>query len=243
MSTQSFRTTLLLKSRTDANGETHFRLPVGEKLARLTAWTDDFRVGGYLFIRNPNRDPAGDAFYDRLNNCHDQTIRFLDADDNSPVPNLPFQLVIGTGWPNFDITTGPATFPHSRMTTDKQEGEAICRWFPSLETHRAFVEIIDPCWATPVENSKWETADDGALVMTLKRQSRKPFVGKITSDHFDVRGLLVEIKSAQGVAAYRPDGFYAFTDDAGNFTADVLPGATYTVCVNDSAVGEPHGST
>jgi hypothetical protein len=79
-----------------------------------------------------------------------------------------------------------------------------------------------------------KTAEDGALVMTLKRRAgRTPIVGKVTSDRFDVGGLLVEIQSFQGEEEGRSDHVYAFTDVAGNFTADCIPGATYTVCVND----------
>ena len=222
---------LLPTTKTNGYGKATFRLREGEKLEQLTAWTDDYRIGGYSFIRKPHRDPAGDEFTIELDDCRDQTIRLLDAGDNSPVPNVPFELVIGT--PNFNFAAGPATFPHSRMTTD-QQGEATFRWFPDWETHGVYVEIKDPRWATAVPHGNWTTGDDGALVMTLKRRVfRKPFVGKVTSDHFDVSGLFVEIKSFQGEEVSRPDYVYAFTDEGGNFTADIIPGATYTVCVND----------
>ncbi|MEX2137857.1 MAG: M56 family metallopeptidase [Pirellulales bacterium] len=224
---------MLLQSKTDARGKSTFRLREGEKLSQLTAWTDDFRIGGFSFSRKPRRDPLGTEFTIELDDCRDQTIRFLNAEDNSAVANVPFELVIGTGKPNYNFAAVPASFPHCRMTTDK-DGEATCRWFPDWMTHGAYVEIIDPQWATAVENNDLKTADDGALVVTLKRRvPRKPIVGKITSDRFDVGGLLVEVKSFQGEEKGHSDHVYAFTDEAGNFTADCIPGATYTVCVND----------
>jgi hypothetical protein len=226
---------LLLEIQTDASGKATFRLRDGEKLSQLTAWTDDFRIGGFSFHRKPYRDPLGNEFTIELDTCRDQTVRFLHAEDNSPVPSVPFELVIGTGQPNYNFAAVPATFPHCRMTTD-EDGEATCRWFPDWETHGAYVEIIDPRWATAVDHNDMKTAEDGALVMTLKRRlvRREPIVGKVTSDSFDVGGFLVEIKSFQGEEEGRSDHLYAFTDQAGNFTADCIPGATYTVCVNDA---------
>lgn len=229
----------LPQKMTDANGKAVFQLVEGEKLNRLTAWTDDFRIGGYSFLRKPWRDPAGDAFTVELHDCRDQTFRLLDAADNSPVPNVPIDLVIGTGTPDFNYPVSPVTFPHSRLATDAK-GEATCRWFPDWDVHGAYVEIRDARWAAAAVHGNFRTGDDGALVMTLKRRvDRKPFVGKVTSERLDVRGLLVEIKSHQGEEVLRSDNVYAFTDNAGNFTAHVIPGARYSVCVNDARLLSP----
>lgn len=224
---------LLLQGKTDVNGHTTFRLGAGDKLRQFTAWTDDFRIGGFSFGRKPRRDPLGSEFTIDLDDCRDQTIRLLDADERKPVAGISFELIVGTGQPNYNFAAVPATFPHCRMTTNEQ-GEATFRWFPDWKTHGAYLEIIDPRWAKAVRNDEIETGDDGALVMTLKRRvSRKPFVGKVTSDRFDVGGLLVEIKSFQGEEEGHSDHIYVFTDEEGNFTANCIPGATYTVCVND----------
>ena len=223
----------LLQSKTDAKGKSTFRLCQGEQLRQLTAWTDDFRIGGFSFSRKPRRDPLGDEFTIELDDCRDQTIRFLNAEDQTPVANVQFELVMGTGKPNYNFAAVPGSFPHCRMTTD-EDGEATCRWFPDWETHGAYVEIVDPRWAAAVDHQDMKTAEDGALVMPLKRRvPRKPIFGKVTSDRFDVGGLLVEIKSFQGEEEGRSDHVYAFTDKEGNFTADCLPGAPYTVCIND----------
>ena len=118
------------------------------------------------------------------------------------------------------------------MTTD-QAGEATFRWFPDWESHGAYVDLLHPDWATAVDHNDWIVAEDGALVMPLKpRLPRKPMFGSVTSNAYAVGGLLVEIKSFQGEEGHS-DHTYAFTDESGNFAADCMPGATYTVCVND----------
>ena len=225
--------TALLTGNTDSYGKVAFRLCEGESLSRLTAWTDDFRIGGYSFNRKPHRDPLGTDFTIDLEDCREQTVRFLDSEDNSPVANVPFELVIGTGQPNFNFVAAPATFPYCRMTTDAS-GQARQRWFPIRKTRGAYVEIVDTRWVSAVSKNAFTIADDGALVMALKRSvSRKPFIGRVTSNQHDVGGLLVEIKSFQGEENWSPDSVYAFTDTDGGFTAECIPGATYTVCVND----------
>ena len=222
-----------IRGKTNADGIAEFALLADEKLSQLTAWTDDHRIGGYSFSRKPRRDPLGSVFEIELEHCRDQTVRFLHVDDQSPIANVAFDLTLGTGPPNYNFAGVPATFPHCRMKTD-QNGDATCHWFPDWKTHGAYVEIKDPRWATAVRNSEFTTSDDGALIMTLKRRiSRKPFTGKVTSDEFSVGGLLVEIKSFQGEEKNRSDHVYSFTDEDGNFSADCLPGATYTVSVND----------
>ena len=205
----------------------------------MTAWTGDFRIGGHDFHRKPQWDPLANEFTIELDDCHDQKIRFLDSENNAPVPNVPFELVIGTGQPNYNFAAIPATFPHCRMITNKS-GEATFYWFPSWKSHGAYIEIRDRKWGPAVGNHELKVADDGALVMSLRRRvTRQPFAGRVTSNRFDVGGLLVEIKSFQGEQENRSDHVYAFTDKAGNFMADCIPGATYVVCVNDARLASP----
>ena len=84
-------TNLLLRSKTDANGKAVFQRSEDEKLRQLTAWTEDRRIGGFSFHRRPRRDPFGRFFTIDLDDCRDQTIRFIDAEDKSPVANVPFE--------------------------------------------------------------------------------------------------------------------------------------------------------
>ena len=69
---------------------------------QLSAWTDDFKVGGFVFHRDPPRDPQADKYEIKLDKCRDQLIRFTDT-DNKPVPNFDFDLIIGTGEPNYQF--------------------------------------------------------------------------------------------------------------------------------------------
>lgn len=225
--------TMVLQSKTDSEGKTTFRLREDEDLQQLTAWTDDFRIGGHDFNRAPRRDPHGEQFTIELDDCREQKVRFLNAEDNSPVPNVRFNLVVSTGEPNFDFAAVPKTFPPCRMTTNEQ-GEATSRWFPDWASHWEYVDIIDPHWAKALE--ELETATDGALVMKLKPRGvpRNPLVGKVTSDRSNVGGLLVEFQSFQGEEVNYSDHLCAFTDENGNFMADCLPGSTYCVYVNDA---------
>jgi hypothetical protein len=223
----------LLRSQTNSEGFAFFRLCDGDKLSQVTAWTGDFLIGGHSFHRKPHWDPLANEFTIELDDCHDQRIRFLDSENNATVPNVPFELVIGTGPPNYNFAAVPATFPHCRMTTDKN-GEATFYWFPNWKSHGAYVEIRDQKWAAAMSNNELRVADDGTLEMTLRRRvTRKPLVGNVSSDRFAVGGLLVEIKSFQGEEENRSDHVYAFTDKEGNFRADCITGATYVVCVND----------
>lgn len=162
---------MLLHGKTDAKEKATFQLSEGEKLDQLTAWTDDFRIGGYSFGRKPRRDPFGAEFTIELDDCRDQTIRFLDA-DNSPVPDVSFELVLGTGKPNYNFAAVPSTFPHSRTRTDKN-GEATCRWFPDWEMHGAYVEINDPRWAVAVRIAKRPRR---ATDVCLRQPARRPSV-------------------------------------------------------------------
>ena len=120
---------ILQSGKTDAAGKVTFKMCKGEKLDQLTAWTDDFRIGGFSFSRKPRRDPLGLKFEIELDKCRDQVVRFVNVDDSfQPVPNLDFELVMGTGRPNYNFAAVPASFPHCRMTTD-EKGEATNRWF------------------------------------------------------------------------------------------------------------------
>ena len=221
-----------MRGETNGDGKATFALLPGEKLNQLTAWTDDYLIGGYSFSRKPHHDPLGRDFEIELEGCRDQTIRLLHANDGSTVANVAFNLVLGTGKPNYNFAAVPDSFPHAHMVTDAR-GESVCRWFPDWDQHGAYVDIVDPNWAKALE--ELETAEDGGLVMKLKpRVHRKPFVGKVTSDKHDVGGLLVEIKSFQGEEESSSDHGYAFTDADGNFNADCIPGSTYCVCVNDT---------
>jgi len=215
---------MVLRSRTDDAGRVTFRLQEREKLRQLSAWTDDFRIGGYSFSRKPRRDPLGTDFTIELTNCRDQKVRFVTEDDGSPIPNLPFDLTLGTGAPNYNFVGVPDSFPHCHMTTDAN-GEATCRWFPDWKTHGAYAEIGGSNWANAQSNSDWNVSADGVMVMPLRRRvTRLPLVGKVTmEDSPNVAGLMVQIRSPQGEQEGHSDHLSAFTDESGNFTRSLMP--------------------
>ena len=71
--------------RTDKSGVVSFRLLPRQKLSRLDAWTDDFKIGGYSFSRTPRLDPKADHHVIELSACREQKLRLLDG-HGSPVP-------------------------------------------------------------------------------------------------------------------------------------------------------------
>lgn len=219
------------RGETNDTGTVTFRLLDDEKIRQITAWTDDYKIGGYLFKRKPRRDPLASKFIVELDDCRPQKFRLVHDEDDSPVPDVDFQLSIGTGPPNYNFAAIPDTFPHSLMTTNEQ-GEATFRWFPDWEKHKSYVEIIDPRWAKAAE--ELTTADDGAFVMKLKRRvSRQPLTGQLVSERSSVDGLMVCIESFQGEEESTVDRRYAFVGEDGRFSVDSIPGATYCVFVDD----------
>ena len=223
-----------LRTKSDENGEATFAMLADERINQLTAWTHDHLIGGYAFYRTPRRDPLGMDFDIELEDCRDQTVRFITGERRLPVAGLPFNLIVGTGPPNYNFPATAQTFPHSRMTTDDR-GEAVFHWFPDWLQHVADVQVIDPNWVEADESLK--TAADGTLVMNIKqRVARQRLVGRLTSVSHDVRGLMVQLKTFQGEAKNRSDSLFAFADEAGNFAANCIPGSTYYAFVNDSRV-------
>ncbi|MEX2142767.1 MAG: M56 family metallopeptidase [Pirellulales bacterium] len=221
-----------LRSETNAEGKARFHLMANERFSQLTAWTQDFQVGGYDFYRKPYRDPLANLFRIELEDCRDQAIRFVDANDGSPIPGVKFALTIGTGPPNYNFPGNWQTLPQSKMTTN-DKGEVTYRWFPDWTQHAVEIHLLDRRWAK-AESDDVTKADDRALVVKLKpRVERKPLIGKVASESVDVGGLLVLLQTFQGEEENHSDRAYAITEHDGSFTADCLPGATYWVCIAD----------
>ena len=212
-------------------GVVRFPLQYRDKLSQLTAWTNDFRIGGYSFHRDPPRDPSGSRFTIELEPCRPQIIRIINDEDKAPVPNLDFVLTVGTGAPNYQF---PGKTPGCEMKTN-ENGEAVYRWFPDWKTHGSYVELRDPRWIKVAEEETAENGEeivDGAIVVRIKKRrltNRKRVVGQVASTDNNVAGFFVEMKAFQGEEVH-----YAFTDENGRFAADYLPGSTYCICVNDA---------
>ncbi len=200
-----------------------------DKLAQLTAWTNDFKVGGFAFYRDPPRDPSGSKFTVELEKCRPQVIRLVNKENQAPVRDLPFVLTVGTGPPNYQFL---GETPGREMKTNDQ-GEAVYRWFPDWKTHGSYVEIADPHW---VRTGEAETVKGAMLVKVRKSRfaARKRVVGQLASARHDLAGFYVEMYSFQGEEKNQSDVRYAFTDENGKFAADYLPGSTYCINLNDA---------
>jgi len=200
-----------------------------DRLSQLTAWSDDFRLGGFSFHRDPPRAPTGSRFTIELERCRPQIIWVINVEDQKPVPNLEFKLTVGTGPPDFQF---PGRTPDSELRTN-EKGEAIYRWFPDWKQHGSYLESLDPRW---IKAEREETVG-GVLVVTAKSSrfdERKRVTGQVVSPGRSVAGLFVEMWSFQGEEEHRSDVVYGFTDENGLFAANYLPGATYCINVNDA---------
>ncbi len=225
-----------LTATTNGMGIARFPARNRDKLSQLTAWTNDFRIGGYSFGRDPPRDPSRSKFTIELEPCRPQVIRLINAEDMALVPDLDFVLIVGTGRPNYQF---PGRTPGCEMKTNDR-GEAVYRWFPDWKTHGSYVELRDPRWVKASKEKTDAGADepgDGAMVVRIKKsrfENRKRVVGQVTSAAGNVAGFFVEMWSFQGEEEHRSDVLYAFTDENGRFAADYLPSSTYCIYVNDA---------
>lgn len=225
---------------TDGDGSATFHLTEEDKLSQVTAWTDDFRLGGFALYRKPYRDPYGTEFTVELHNGHDQLIRFVDVETGRPAARVMFRLIVGTGEPNFQFLSNGDTLPPSVMTTD-ENGEAMFRWFPEWEKHGAYVELDDSTYYRAGNDYFPENADDGALLQKVKRSTtkRQTLHGRIECKETSPEGMMVRLSSFQAEEPGRVDALVAFADSEGNFTAECLPGATYGITVSDAEWASP----
>ena len=220
-----------ITAKTNDHGIAKFGLMNREKVSQLTAWTEDFMIGGYSFTRDPPRDPLAKRYTVELQTCRSQKVRVVNVDDDSPVAGLPVELIAGTGPPDFQyIGKGP----DSDMKTDAK-GEAVDRWFPDWEKHGTYIEVRDPHW---VKAEKEETVD-GVIVVKVKKSQfskRKRVVGRVESADGNAAGFSVRMRSFEGEVEGRGDCLDAVTDRKGEFVGHYLPGATYCMYVNGARV-------
>lgn len=216
-----------LRSQTDAGGIAQIELLPDQTLSHLTAWTNDFRIGGFGFDRGPTRDPNENVHFVELSKCRDQKLRFVD-EEGSPVPGVESTIQIATPSPNYNYI---GTNENSRLRADAA-GEVVYRWFPDWNEHHYYVDSITNGWFLDGDP---EVADD-AIVFKLKKKSadRKQVSGRVVSGDTGVGGFYVTLQSFQGEQESHSDSASTFADSNGGFTVDVLPDATYCVYVLDS---------
>ncbi len=216
-----------LFATTDETGIANLQFPMGTKLDRLAARTRDGRIGGYMFSRKPVRDPLADHHEIQLHKCRSQVIRFVDQ-NNRPVPNIDFELNIADK-ENYNFIP---LFEKGKLSTD-ENGEAVADWFPDWEHIHAYVDdLSDKSWSK-VEDEKIE---DGVLIVRLEQNEklkRVKITGKVNMPEGLQHCFLVRLGSFEHPEESRSDIVDIRTDQAGNFTAEVMPGATYCAHVND----------
>ncbi|EMI54811.1 M56 family metallopeptidase [Rhodopirellula sallentina] len=212
--------------KTDRNGIARIDLYENKTLWSITAWTTDYRVGGYQFSRQPVRDNTAPVHYVELSKCRDQTIRMVDEDRNV-IEGIEFRMQLATPVPHVNYI---GTTDQWELKTDSN-GEAVLKYFPDWpEVHR-YAELLSQNWfilkkATPV---------DDALVITLKRRAeRHRVMGTLTGDQTNMAGFNVRAGTFQAETEGHTEQLYAITDPEGHFWIDVLSGATYCVHINDS---------
>jgi hypothetical protein len=218
-----------ITAKTNDRGVATFAVMSRDKLSQLTAWTDDFRIGGYSLDRGRPRDPTAGKYTIELEKCRSQTIRLINDADKKPVPDLAFALTVGTGEPDYQSL---GKTPDCEMKTDKN-GEAVYRRFPDWKKHGCYVEMRDEHWIKAAD----EEMVDGAMVIRLRKSQfdkRRRVAGRITSASGDVAGFAVGMESFQGEEKNTVDLLQAFTDERGTFFVDYLPGATYCIYLDDA---------
>lgn len=216
-----------LHSVTGANGIARFGLLQLQELRRLTAWTDDHRIGGYSFDRSPPRDPNVDAHVVELSKCRDQKLRFVD-ERGTPVPGIRFAIQIATPPPNYNFI---GVNEQSNMTTDAA-GEAVYQWFPDWGKAHFYADIDQGPW---VLDGYGQTIVDSVAIFKLKKSKvRKHVTGHVVSTATGAGGFSVSLYSFQGERSRNSDVLSTFTDPDESFAVDVLPDATYCAFVRDS---------
>ncbi len=73
--------------------------------------------------------------------------------------------------------------------------------------------------------------------MVKQAKQRVRIEGKVVAEPgVEVAGLFVKLTSFQAEQESIIEEASAMVDSAGNFTVDVLPGATYAACINDANI-------
>jgi hypothetical protein len=122
---------------------------------------------------------------------------------------------------------------HLRMATNS-EGEAVHHWFPDWEKLHFYVDLESTEWI----GGNDPKAVDGAYVFELTRVQERRRV-RMALHGAEVAGLLVSVQSFQGEREHHSDSLFAWTDDGGRYTVDVLPDATYCAHVLDTTWVSP----
>ncbi len=215
----------VLHYQSDALGEVEIKLLAAESIYSFTAWTDEPLFGGFQFSREPVRDENAATQTIEVFKCREQKFRVVDGQGN-PCKDVAMFLQVATPRPHVNFL---GSIEASRMITN-QDGEAVFRWFPDWEDVHCYVDLESEKWVIDGE-AKWIHGD--YVVQVKPKAARRKVSGKLEGDEATKAGYCVFWRSFQGEQEGRSDFINSVTDQHGNFTAEVLPGATYCVFVND----------
>lgn len=111
-------------------------------------------------------------------------------------------------------------------------GEADITWLPMAPGANASIDMVDKNWVSVAQERT-----DQVWTVTVAPIARQTISGKITGtgETENPGGILVRLTSFDHPAESKVDQLYCYTDPAGRFSAEVIPGAVYCVYVADSS--------
>lgn len=216
----------VMQCQVDEAGRAEIALLPAERIKSFTAWTNEPLFGGFQFSREPVRDESAATQTVELFKCRVQKFRVVDSQGN-PCSDVELSLQVATPRPQVNFL---GSIEASRMVTNR-DGEAVFRWFPDWEDVHCYVELTSDRWVIDGE-SKWVNGD--FVVQVKPKALRRKVFGKLERNEGSKAGYYVVWSSFQGEQEGRSDIINSVTDRLGNFSADVLPGATYCVFINDA---------
>ena len=219
---------------TNIDGVVTLNFPNDSRLENVLAWNDQRMIGGYFFNGDPIRDPKLPLHEIELGNCIDQKIRLVDSGTGKPLAGFKFKSEGNV--PRYIVDE-----MYTLVTDEK--GEAIDCWFPDGDAADLYIELdrefeYGQGWSKSGDGEP--ELVDGVFVCEFEQPEglrRLPYTGQlIFPDGVDVakNGLKVELRSFQHPEEGRGDAVSCRTDVNGNFTAEVIPGATYRIAVDDA---------
>lgn len=227
--TANLRSNIELQATTGDDGIATISLPLDQDLFRLTATTDDHRVGGSRFYGSASNDSNADVQVIKLSKSRDLKLRFVN-EDGSPAPGVHFKVALNTPKPHHaNHETKMAITP----MTSNSAGEAVFPWLPTWADTPYYVEIPEKYWILD-HNAK--VVDDFVVYKIKNRPQRKQITGRVTANDAATTpgGFFATLRSPQGEHEFSYDEIRIFTNPDGSFTADVLSDARYGCYVLDA---------
>jgi hypothetical protein len=213
-----------LRSVTDASGIATLMMSPDEELQSLTAWSDEGLIGGHMFSRTPIRDPRADSHVISMYRCRPFNIH-LEDETGKPVAGVDLGFHVATPEPDFNYLGTP----DDCKPTTNQDGFATIRWYPDLKDAHCYTELLDRRWV--IQSSQRD--EDGVYVIARRAAERSNWTGHVVAPGMFTGGFNVLLKSFQGEEENRAEWLRKFSDIDGSFSAEVLPGSTYVVILED----------